>query len=84
MSDIYLKLTEMIDKYGAGKTSTDKIYSEVWDYLKHTMITIPEDMEKSFAAEFPDQWGQIKRMSAGHFRINWMRQTLFRMPTFLK
>ena len=69
MSDIYLKLTGMIDKYGAGKTSTDKIYSEVWDYLKNTMITIPEDMEKSFASEFPDQWGQIKRRYGGNSKF---------------
>lgn len=69
MSDIYLKLTGMIDKYGAGKTSTDKIYSEVWDYLKNTMITIPEDMEKSFASEFPDQWGQIKRKYGGNSKF---------------
>ena len=69
MSDIYLKLTEMIDKYGVGKTSTDKTYAEVWDYLKHMMITIPEDMEKSFAAEFPDQWGQIKRKYGGNSKF---------------
>ena len=69
MSDIYLKLTGMIDKYGVGKTSTDKTYAEVWDYLKHMMITIPEDMEKSFAAEFPDQWGQIKRKYGGNSKF---------------
>lgn len=69
MSDIYLKLTEMIDKYGVGKTATDKTYAEVWDYLKGITIKIPEDMEKSFAAEFQDEWGQIKRRYGGNSKF---------------
>ena len=68
-SDIYSKVAEMLDKYGAGKTATDKTYAEVWDYLKGITITIPEDMEKSFAAEFQDEWKQIKRRYGGNSKF---------------
>lgn len=68
-SDIYSKVAEMLDKYGAGKTATDKTYAEVWDYLKGITIKIPEDMEKSFAAEFQDEWGQIKRRYGGNSKF---------------
>lgn len=68
-TDIYLKVSEMLDKYGAGKTATDKTYAEVWDYLKGITITIPEDMEKSFAAEFQDEWKQIKRRYGGNSKF---------------
>lgn len=68
-SDIYSKVAEMLDKYGVGKTATDKTYAEVWDYLKGITITIPEDMEKSFAAEFQDEWKQIKRRYGGNSKF---------------
>lgn len=68
-SDIYSKVAEMLDKYGVGKTATDKTYAEVWDYLKGITIKIPEDMEKSFAAEFQDEWGQIKRRYGGNSKF---------------
>ena len=68
-SDIYSKVAEMLDKYGAGKTATDKTYAKVWDYLKGITIKIPEDMEKSFAAEFQDEWGQIKRRYGGNSKF---------------
>lgn len=68
-TDIYLKVAEMLDKYGAGETVTDKTYAEVWDYLKGITITIPEDMEKSFAAEFQDEWKQIKRRYGGNSKF---------------
>lgn len=68
-ADIYNKLCEVLDKYGAGKTTADKYYAEIWDYLKGITITIPEDMEKSYASEFPDEWKQIKKKYGGNSKF---------------
>lgn len=71
-TDIFNKICEVFEKYGAGKTKTDKYYAEIWDYLKDITITIPGDMEEAFSAEFQDEWKQIRKKYGGNskFKIN--------------
>lgn len=67
--DIYNKVCEVLEKYGAGKQTNEKYYAQIWDYLKGITITIPEDMEQSFAAEFQDEWKQIRKKYGGNSKF---------------
>lgn len=59
------KLYDYLEKQGRGKQVNDKPYAMVYDFLKNITVRIPENMEQTYEAEFPDQWKQIKKRFGG-------------------
>ena len=59
------KLYDYLEKQGRGKQVNDKPYAMVYDFLKNLTVRIPENMEPTYEAEFPDQWKQIKKRFGG-------------------
>lgn len=59
------KLYDYLEKQGRGKQANDKPYEMVYDFLKNITVRIPENMEQTYEAEFPDQWKQIKKRFGG-------------------
>nr|DAN91922.1 MAG TPA: minor tail protein [Caudoviricetes sp.] len=59
------KLYDYLEKQGRGKQVNDKPYAMVYDFLKNLTVRIPENMEQTYEAEFPDQWKQIKKRFGG-------------------
>lgn len=59
------KLYDYLEKQGRGKQANDKPYAMVYDFLKNLTVRIPENMEQTYEAEFPDQWKQIKKRFGG-------------------
>ena len=63
-NDIFNELFEFVSENAQHTEDVVKTMQDFREHMKHVQIQIPENMESEFAAEFMDEWKNIKKLYA--------------------
>lgn len=62
VNEAFVQLAEFIEKNAERTEQVDKTLENFYNYMSQVQIRIPENMEKAFEAENPDDWKRIKKL----------------------
>lgn len=62
VGEAFAQLADFIEKNAERTEQVTKTLEEFYNYMSQVQIRIPENMEKTFEAENPDDWKRIKKL----------------------